>query len=80
MTLLYPQLNIAVHSRTIFLLQHKCTNQPDWTIVNATTHQVPNICNYKPYTKVECSVRAINNGTELGVNKTVTTYTSCAGR
>ena len=56
--------------------QYTCNSKTDYT--NSTTLQIQ-ICNYKPYTKVECYVRALNNATEPGdIGKpAMNIYTKC---
>ena len=46
-----------------FSLQYTCNSKTRHT--NSTTLQIQ-ICSYKPYTKVECYVRALNNAVEPG--------------
>ena len=57
-------------------LQYTCNSKTGYT--NSTTLQIQ-ICDYKPHTKVECYVRALNNGPEpgdIGRPNTVI-YTKC---
>ena len=67
-------LKLLVH----FLLQYTCTGG-GWTTTTDVTILSQSICRYKPYTKVECSVRAINNVTgDIGTGDNVI-YTLCKG-
>ena len=67
-------LKLLVH----FLLQYTCTGG-GWTTTTDVTILSQSICRYKPYTKVECSVRAINNVSgDIGKGDNVI-YTLCKG-